>query len=162
MESKTLEKILRRFQRLPLHGMDSSIILEAFDEKGEFRESSKNYLNKIGYNFRGILPISVVGEVFTIIETDMIDKIEKEVFFQFFDGLVKRRKISFAVPKKTTFQIAEKVKELENRIGATDVLNLSIAIDESIKVFVTLDEDMLHNKQLEKEFGIEIKAPYEF
>ena len=70
--------------------------------------------------------------------------------------------MSFAVPKKTTFQTAEKVNELENRIGATDVLNLSIAIDEGINVFVTLDADMLHNKQLEKEFGIEIKSPYEF
>jgi len=162
MKPKTLEKILRRFQRLPLHGIDSSIILEAFDEKSKFRESCKNYLNKIGYNFRGILPISVVGEVFVIIETDMVDKIEKEIFFQFFDSLVKKRKIGFSVPKKTTFQTAEKVKELENRIGATDVLNLSIAIDEGMNVFVTLDKDMLHNKQFKKEFGIEIKAPYEF
>ncbi len=162
MKPKTLEKILRRFQRLPLHGIDSSIILEASNEKGRFRESCKNYLNKLGYNFRGILPISVVGEVFIIIETDMVDKTEKEIFFQFFDGLVKKRRISFVAPKKTTFQTAEKVKELENRIGATDTLNLSIAIDEGINVFVTLDADMLHNKQLEKEFGIEIKAPYEF
>ena len=162
MKSKTLEKLIRRFRRLPLHGIDSSIILEAFDEKSKFREPCKDYLNKIGYNFRGILPISVVGELFTIIETDIADKTEKEIFFQFFDGLVKKRKINFTTPKKTTFQTAEKVKELENRIGATDVLNLSIAIDEGINVFVTLDDDMLHNKQLENEFNIEIKAPYEF
>lgn len=162
MKHKTLEKIIRRFQRLPLHGIDTSIILEAFDEKSEFRESCKDYLNKIGYNFRGVLPISAVGELFTIIETDMDDKTEKEAFFQFFDSLVKKRKMSFAAPKKTTFQITEKVKEMENRIGATDALNLSIAIDEGVNVFVTLDADMLHNKQLEKEFGIQIRAPYEF
>ncbi len=162
MKAKTLERLVKRFQRLPLHGIDSSIILEAFDEKSEFRESCKNYLNKIGYNFRGVLPISVIGEVFTIIETDMPDKSEKEVFFQFFDSLVKKRKINFSVPKKITFQTAERVKELENRIGATDALNLSIAVDEGIMVFVTLDADMLHNKQLENEFGVQIKAPYEF
>ncbi|MBI2547227.1 MAG: PIN domain-containing protein [Candidatus Aenigmarchaeota archaeon] len=162
MKPKTLEKIMRRFQKLPLHCIDSSIILEAFDEKSKFRESCKNYLNKIGYNFRGILPISVIGEIFTIIETDIADKTQKEIFFQFFDSLVKNRKIGFAVPKKTTFQTAEKAKELENRIGATDVLNLSIAIDNEVNVFVTLDADMIHNKQLEKEFDIQTKAPYEF
>ena len=73
MKSKTLEKIIRKFTRLPSHYIDSSAILGAFLEDEEFREECKEYLNRAGYNYRDFLPVSVTGEFFMILN-ERIDK----------------------------------------------------------------------------------------
>lgn len=86
MKPKTLKKLIRKFTRLPSHCIDTSVILGAFLEDEEFREDCKSYLNRVGFKYRGLLPVSVAGEIFMILN-DRVDKeSDKELFFSFFTG----------------------------------------------------------------------------
>ncbi len=161
MKQKTLEKITRRFRALPLHHVDTSVILESFFQDAKYAEECKQYLNKIGYKYRGELSISVIGEVFVVIETDVKEAENKELFFRFFDSLIKRRKTMFATGDFNAYDLTAKIKNIETRIEPSDALHLAIAIQHKANVFVTLDEKIIHNRDLEKEFGIKILHPSE-
>lgn len=65
MKPKTLEKILKRFQRLPLHHIDASIFLEP--EKTENGRDCRRYLQKVGYNYRGKISFPALSELFVTI-----------------------------------------------------------------------------------------------
>jgi hypothetical protein len=64
MKQKTLEKIIRKFEILPLHHIDTNIFIEA-DKETKLGDACASYLNRIGYKYRGIISLSVLGELFS-------------------------------------------------------------------------------------------------
>lgn len=59
MKPKTMRKILRRFQRLPLHHIDTNILVESGKET-KFGNIFAAYLNRVGYKYNGVLCSSVL------------------------------------------------------------------------------------------------------
>lgn len=161
MKPKTLERIAKKFSRLPSHFIDTSIILGTFLENEEFREECKDYLNRVGYKYRGYVPVSVIGEIFMIINERIESANDRELFFSFFDKLVQNRKMKFV---GTVFEVYEKIsemKETDYKTEPLDALHLSIAITSNASTFVTLDKKLIHNHELENKFGIKILHPKE-
>ena len=64
MLNKTFNKLVNRENKKPLHCIDTSVFLEStFDTK--IGEICKTHLNNMGKGkfFRGIMPLSVLGEI---------------------------------------------------------------------------------------------------
>lgn len=157
MEKKTSDKILRRFQKLPLHHIDTSIVLEP--EKTEDGRNCRRYLQKVGYNYRGKISFPALSELFITIlrltkyedKRDLFDAIDKTIFV---------RKIEFCSPLDTCDTI-EKIKGLDERVKSTDREIVACAVEDKAVVLVTLDANLTRNEKIEKEFGIEIRHPKE-
>ncbi len=122
-------------------------------------EDCENYLNRVGYKYRGVLSISALGE---IVMTS-IRKFEKEVEYGEVSlitaRLIDTRKIGFSAPQFETYPIVEQIKKIETRSEPVDALNLATAITQNADIFVTLDGTFLNNKRLERGVGIKIKHP---
>ncbi len=149
---------LSRFQKLPVHFIDTSVVLGAFSEEEEFYEDCKSYLNRVGYKFRGVFPTSVVGEIFMIV-LERKDFLNRRLFFDFFDRTIFRRKIDFA---PTSFEAVETIKDIQTTDYNADPLDaehLALAISRNANAFVTLDNDLINNEILKSKFGISIKHP---
>ena len=161
MKSKTLEKLIRKFVRLPSHHIDTSVILGAFLEDEEFREECKDYLNRVGYNYRGFLPVSVTGEIFMILNKKVSKESDRELFFLFFDKLIRKRRIEFVGSDFEVYKKVHEIRDISYDAEPLDALHLAVAITEKANVFVTLDENLVHNKRLENKFNIRILHPKE-
>jgi len=161
MKSKTLEKLIRKFTKLPSHYIDSSIILGAFLEDEEFREECKDYLNRVGYNYRGFLPVSVAGEIFMILNERIDKESDRELFFSFFDKLIRKRKIEFIGSDFEVYKKTQEIRDVSYDLEPLDVLHLAIAITQKGNVFVTLDKKLVRNQMLENAFRISILHPKE-
>ncbi len=148
MKTKTFQKILRRFEKLPLHFIDTSVLVEALKDTKAGKQCSE-YLNRIGYNYRGALCLTVIGEFFLIIFRDVQDQTAKDLAFEFLDRLVKRNKIKFSSLKYENFNTVDRIKELDRSIEDMDAVHLANCIEDKNAMFVTLDGNMVENKTLE-------------
>jgi hypothetical protein len=63
MKIKTLEKLRKRFEKLPLHHIDSCVLLEALKET-KLGNVCGDYLNRVRYKYGGSLSSSVLGDSF--------------------------------------------------------------------------------------------------
>ena len=160
MKNKTQIKLENKWQNLPLHHIDACVIMEAL-LKHKGYEGCENYLNKVGYKYRGVLSISALGEIVM----SSIRKFEKETEYGevslIIANMINKRKIDFSAPQFKTYPVVEQIKRIETRAEPMDSLNLATAITGNANVFVTMDGTFLENKKLEKEFGIKIKHPDE-
>lgn len=158
MKQKTLEKILRRFEILPLHFIDTDIIFEANNET-KLGNQCSDYLNRVSRKYRGVMPLSVIGEFFMIIFRDVQKSEERYLLFNFVDTLIKKRKIKFSALKHDSFKIVDKIKEIDSRVEDIDAIHLANCIQDKGHTFVTFDEKLVGNKKLESEFNIKIMHP---
>ena len=158
MLRKTSKKLQRRFERLPLHFIDADILFEA-NRDTKLGNQCSDYLNRVGYNYRGIIPLSVIGEFFMIIFRDVQKEEEKYLLFNFIDNLIKKRKIKFSALKHDSLKIVDRIKEIDSRIEDTDSIHLANCIQDKGNTFVTFDEKLVENKKLENEFNIRILHP---
>jgi len=160
MKRKTKDKLDRKWQSLPLHHIGACIVLEVLIKQKEY-EDCKNYLDRVGYKYRGVISASALGEIIM----SSIKKFEKETeggkVSLFIADLVSKRKIDFSTPKFKTHELVGKIKIVESRAEPTDALNLATAITENADVFVTLDGKLVGNKKLESAFKIKISHPSE-
>jgi len=160
MKKKTKTKLERKWQNLPLHHIDACVVLEVLIKQKEY-EDCKNYLNRSGNKYRGIISISALGEILMV----SIKKFEKETeggrVSLFIGELANKRKIDFSAPQFRTHPLVEKIKLIESRAEPMDALNLATAITENADVFVTLDGKLIGNKKIESAFKIKIKHPRE-
>lgn len=157
MKQKTSKKILRRFQRLPLHHIDTSVILES--ESTEDGRYCRKYLQKVGYNYMGKLSFPVLSELFvTILQLE--NYTDKQDMIDVIDQIISARKIAF-YSSVDICDIAEKIKEIDTRIEKMDREIVACAVEDSANVLVTLDKDLIHNERIENSLGIKIRHPKE-
>lgn len=161
MQSKKLEKLIKRFTHLPSHYIDSSVILGAFLEDEEFKEECKDYLNRVGYNYRGSLPVSVIGEIFMILNGMVAKESDRELFFSFFDKLIRKRRIEFVGSDFEVYKKVQEIRDVSYDVEPLDTLHLAISIIRKANVFVTLDKKLIHNQAIEDAFKISILHPKE-
>jgi len=160
MKKKTKNRLGKKWQNLPQHHIDACIIIEVLMEDKQYKDC-ENYLNKVGYKYRGILSLPVFGEIFRILVRKFEEEIDKEKAFIVVSRLVDKRRMNFSSPQFKTYTIVEKIKDVESRAEPMDALNLAAAITGNADVFVTLDDKLMGNKKLESAFGIKIKHPGE-
>jgi len=158
MKPKTIKRIRRRFESLPLHFIDTDILFEA-NHDTKLGNQCPNYLNRVGYKYRGLIPLSVIGEFFMIVFRDVQKTEEKYLLFNFIDRLIKKRKIKFSALKHGSLKIVDKIKEIDSRIEDTDAIHFANCIQDKGNVFVTFDEKLAENEKLENEFNIRIIHP---
>ncbi|MFH0836986.1 MAG: type II toxin-antitoxin system VapC family toxin [Candidatus Aenigmatarchaeota archaeon] len=157
MEKKTKDKIDKRLEVLPKHHIDSCIFLESHD-KEETRQCIR-YLNKVGYNYRGVVPFPVLSEMFFIaLHLDNYDKRIK--FIDLFKDTLEAQRIEISRPmqfEKTSLEIKKLDSFLEHDI--TDRHVLASAIEDKAYILVTTDKKLIKNSVLEKRFNINIRHP---
>lgn|SRR3972149_4692265 len=160
MEIRTKKRLEKRWLSLPLHHIDTSVIVEAFFEDSKFYHECKGYLNSIGYKFRGSLSLSVVGELFLVIERDIKEEFLRELFFEFFDKLIQIRKVSITSPRVDSYKTAIKLKEWDYLIEDVDSLHVATAATSRAQFFATLDEKLVSNKRIESSVGLKMIRPF--
>lgn len=157
MKPKTLRKILRRFEGLPLHHIDTSVILEPDNtENGRY---CRRYMQKVGYNYAGKFSFPVLSELFvTVLQTQ--NYADKQDLLDVIDKIISARKIGF-YSSEDICNIMENIKKIDTRIEKMDREITACAIEDKADVLVTLDKDLLHNRKIENIFDIKIKHPKE-
>ena len=113
----------------------------------------------VGYKYRGFLSFPVLGELmYKILKLDDIGK--RYDALNLIYSLIKTKKIRFRSITGTE-KIVQKIKEIDESITPTDRQILACAIVHKVKTLVTLDKRLISNKNIEKEFKIQIKHPKE-
>ncbi len=159
MKPKTLEKILRRFERFPLHFIDTGIFVEALKDT-KLGNQCSDYLNRIGYKYRGVISLSVLGEYALITYRDIKDWEGRETMFSFVGRIVNKGNTKYKTLDFDSNSHIEKVREIDGRIEFTDAQHLASAIDDKADSFVTFDKVLLDNAQeIERRFGLKIIHP---
>lgn len=158
MKPKMLEKILRRFQRLPLHFIDTNILVEALKDT-KLGNKCSSYLNRVGYKYRGTLCSSVLGEFLLHVLKDIKESEERKYMLDFIDKISKKTKCGYSSLKYENFHIVDKIKEIDSRVEAADAIHLANCVQDKAITFVTFDEKLVGNLKLEKEFNIKILHP---
>jgi len=158
MQKKTEERLEREFLVLPLHHIDTDVITES--AKGtKLGDICLDYLNRVGYKYRGTLSLPVLGEflLITIRDNETVEK--KELAVKSLDTLIQKRKIKFFTPLKSTYLTAYEVMNSDTRIEPTDAINYAMAVQENADTFVSFDEKLLDNPTLENVFGVKVLHP---
>jgi len=148
---------IRKFLSLPLHHIDTSVLIEP--EKTEDGRYCRKYLQKISYNYRGILSFPVLSELFVKIE-ELDNDEDKLGVLRFITHLRKYKKIGFYSPKRV-LDIMEELNSLDNRLEPIDANIIASAIENKAMNLVTLDRQLIHHKSVEERFGIKISHPKE-
>ncbi len=160
MKKKTEEKLKKRWKRLPLHFIDTSVILEVLLE-GEYEYDCKSFLNQVGYKYRGLLSVLVLGEITKGI-FKIQDSVGREMARNFVDGFIIKHKVDVASLSYETLPVVLRIKELNSYIKPMDALHVSCAVESGAGTFVTLDKELIRTKrEIENEYEIRIKEPSE-
>ena len=118
-----------------------------------------DYINRIGYKYRGTVSLSVLGEFLLITIRDTKNPEDRELAFRIFDRILKKQKIGFITPEIEAYETTLKIIRADSRIEQTDALHYALAVQEKADTFVTFDQKMAGNIRLEKEFGVKIIHP---
>ena len=140
---------------LPKHHLDTSVLIEP--QKTEEGRQCKKYLQKLDYNYSGILSFPVLSELFLFIHSfenfnDRYDFIEPILWE------IKLRNIKF-YSHKNIGNILNKIKITDSRIDPIDREILACASEDEADVLITLDNKIIGNKNLEKALRIKILHP---
>lgn len=144
----------RNLSSLPLHHIDTSIILET--RRTENGMHCTRYLQKVGYKYHGILSLPVLSELFlSVLLLDSSS--EKYNLMNTVLETIRIRKINFYSPKSIE-ETAIKIRQFDRRVGPLDAHIVACAIEDKANL-ITLDRKLIDNIALEKEFGIKIFHP---
>ncbi len=163
MMKKTLRKLLNKEIKKPLHCIDSNIFLEStVDSKlGEICKSHLSNMGK-GKYYRGIVPVSVLGEINLIIFRDLKEPIDRISRLELLEKFIRLRDIDFVAPKREDHLLIDELMEAETRLEEMDAEHLVCAKRAGASVFLTFDSKLLGNRTLESILGMRIKHPQEF
>lgn len=157
MKEKTRKKLERKFLALPLHHIDTSVILEP--PTTEVGRVCRKYLQLLTTRYRSKLSFPVIGELLIkVLQTENTHA--RYAALDSIMDLLKDRKISIYVPEEIG-ELIQKIRKLDTRIIEIDAHIVACAVEDKALTLATLDKELLHNDKIEKEFNLEIKHPDE-
>lgn len=156
MLEKIKRKLDKKFEALPLHHIDTSVLIEP--EKTDDGKHCRKYLQKVGYSYRGILSFPVLSELFVKIDS-LEDDEDKLGMLRLVSHLRKYKMIAFYSSKSG--DIMEELGRTDNRLQQIDIEIIASAIEHKAMNLVTLDRQLLHHKSIEERFGLKILHPKE-
>lgn len=77
----------------------------------------------------------------------------------YISDLIERCNIKISSPTRKTYFTADNIMQFDTRIEPADALRIAEAISEEA-IFVTLEEKLVANNELQKKFNVKIKLPY--
>ena len=126
-------------------------------EKTENGRYCRKYLQRVGYNYKGVVSFPVLGELMsTVLSLD--DYNEMHTMLEIISGFIRTRRIG-QYSQKSIEDISISIHHIDPRIDDLDREILACAIEDKAVVFVTLDKKLLDNQKLENSFDIKIKHP---
>ena len=149
---------MRRFLSLPLHHIDTSVLIEP--EKTDDGRYCRKYLQKIGYSYRGVLSFPILSELFVKI-IGLEDDDDKLAVLRFISHLRKYKMVGIYSPK-SIFGIVEEINTIDKRLEPVDISMVASAIEHRAMNVVTLDRQLINHKHIEERFGLKIMHPKEF
>lgn len=155
MLEKTAEKLERRFESLPIHHIDTSVIMEL--EKTIDGKFCKRYIHKLNYSYRGIISSPTLSEL-AMSMLLLKDENKRFAFLDVLVNLVNIRKVGFYVPEYI-HEISKRIKSIDQRLEPTDIDIVACAIENNALNLVTLDRNLIGNRAIEREFGLRICHP---
>jgi predicted nucleic acid-binding protein len=155
---KRLDKRYNMPNNLPRHHIDTSVIIEP--ENTDDGRLCKRYLQKLNYNYSGVLSFPVLSELFLILQS-LDDFNSRYDFLEPLLKTIKIRKIAFYCPRDIG-NLLNEIKNNDRRIDNTDRQILACASEDKAVSLITLDKDMLYNKNLEGLLEIKILHPQDF
>ncbi len=158
MKKKIETWLTKKRKMLPLHGQDSNILIDAIIG-GKWAKDCNRYLARLGNIYFGILPLPACGEVNRFIFTELDSHEKRMRFFDTYAQLIDYRKIEIYVPQEESHKIYRELVQIDSRIENIDAFILASAIEARCNVFVTLDDDLIENRIIERRFKIKIKQP---
>jgi len=145
-----------KLSSLPLHHIDTSVILEEATSKEGFY--CKKYLNIVGYKYRGVVSFPVLSELFfKILNLTTFD--EQWDTFDLINSIIREKRISFYSPKDIS-EIDKRIKEMNITLDSLDRQILACAVENNATL-VTIDSKLLRSEEIQKEFDIKIRHPKE-
>lgn len=142
---------------LPLHHIDTSIFLES--PSTEVGRLCQRYLQRVGYNYRGQVPIPALGELMlAVLEEQEYD--ERQNLIEWLVDTFRLRSIDSYVPSHFGARI-EEVHKFDRRLHPTDVQIVACAIEAKAGALVTIDSVLLQANKLQEHFGIQMVHPKE-
>ena len=144
-----------RLMSLPLHHIDTSVILET--RRTENGRYCRRYLQLVGYKYKGIVPFPALSEIFSVALT-IEDYNRREDFLEVIYQLFKDAKIDTYVSKNMD-RISLQIENIDSRIRGSDRWILASSIEANASALVTLDKELLENSKIEHAFGIKIMHP---
>lgn len=145
----------RKLSALPLHHIDTSVILE--EEKTENGFYCKKYLNLVGYKYRGVISFPVLSELMYKI-LSLTDRSAQYDLLDEILSFIKSKQIGIQGVKNTE-NIVVRIKETDKAITPNDSLIIASAVAHKSTVLVTIDARLIRNRSIEKEFKIRIMHP---
>ena len=67
--------------------------------------------------------------------------------------------IKYFTPRK--LELASKISEIDTRISPTDASIVACAVEDNVMNLVTIDDKLIHNNVIERNFRIKISHPKE-
>ncbi len=143
-----------KLEGLPVHHIDTSIILEP--RRTEDGSYCTKYLQKVGYNYKGILSMPVLSELFLLV-LRIENYEERHNFLDAIGHTIKVRDMKLYSPKNIG-EITASIRKSDTRIDELDAHIIACSIEDSAWL-ITLDRKLIGNSSLEKKFGIKILHP---
>ena len=158
MLEKVKEKLERRFHVLPLHHINTDVILEPHDT--ENGRACARYLQLVGYKYRGKLSFPVLSEIFLkFLLVGMREK--REIIIEIMDNLREKRKIDYYSPKRIG-RLMEEISKIDKRLEPTDIQVIASAIEDGAINLVTIDTKLIGHKSIEEKYELKIVHPKNF
>jgi len=105
-----------------------------------------------------VLPVTDWGVTVNLFIFTKLDSHEERMrFFGTYAQLIDYRKIEIYVPQEKSHKIYKELIRIDSRIENIDAFILASAIEAKCNVFVTLDDDLIENREIERRFKIRIK-----
>jgi predicted nucleic acid-binding protein len=158
MQQKTRDRLDDRFLALPLHHIDTSILLEPDNTPDGI--AAKRYQERLGKLYRGVLSLPVLGELMLTILS--LGDLEKRLdFLELLNSRVKVRRMNYYTSLGIE-SLSKEISALDARVHGADKEILACAIEHKAHALVTLDGKLIRNEALERKFGIRIRHPKDF
>lgn len=152
-----------KFEKLPLHQVDSCVIVEQFIKHVKKKDRKQKrccdkYIQNVGLKYRVKVSIPAFGEICKTILAKVPSEFDRGTAFINLGFLLKAKKINFSSPNKDAYENAIKIINFDTRIEHADALRYAEAIQSGAEMFVTLESTLSENKKLQTHFGVKIKS----
>ena len=120
----------------------------------------------MGYTFSAGFSLNVIGEIVNTLCRIKNDT-ARGLAFDFLIAFLRKRNIKIYGFTEKHIELFHELRDLDNRVDTSNLLALTVAIDEHAGVFITFNRDILESEKLNsrsfrRKYGVKIKQPIKF
>ena len=159
MKQKTKERLARKWDNLPLHYIDSCIIVDIILNNKNYQKS-KSYTDKLGKRYgKGVVSLLTLGEIVLAILNNEKNYIKRQIIFGRLTDLIDSRNINICSSSFIAYDLAIELQGEFQNLEPSDALHLAITIKKNAHLFATNDKDIISNRGLMNKYSLKIISP---